>query len=345
MQKNPPLDQLGRPLGVLRLSLTARCNLACTYCLPDGKEPEGLLTMANRIRLITAAVKLGVHSLKLTGGEPLLNLELEALIAAVQPLRQKGLREITLTTNGLLLTADRAKCLKKAGLDRISISLDGTTGAAVSKMAGLKDETIGKQTLAKVLAAIDNAQASGFDPSTGALKINAVIKRHANHDQLLPLAKLARSLGIELRLIEFMDVGNRNQWNSAAVVTAAEMVAEIKCEWPLEAIGRNRHNTASKWRYLDGGGSIAIVASISAPFCGDCNRLRITADGIAYTCLFAMQNDGLDLKPMLNNSCELEEIENTLSAFWLNRKDRYSEERFTQSSLENQRAEMAYLGG
>jgi cyclic pyranopterin phosphate synthase len=345
MKKNVILDQLDRPLGVLRLSLTARCNLACTYCLPDSIEPPGLLSTNNRVAIITAAVKLGVRSLKLTGGEPLLNPELEALIRAVKPLRQNGLEEITLTTNGVLLTADRARGLKAAGLDRISISLDGTTGAAVAKMAGLKDENAGKQTLEKVFAAIDNAQASGFDSSNGALKLNAVIKRNANNDQLLPLAQLARTLGVELRLIEFMDVGNRNQWSSAAVVPAAEMLAEIKREWPLETLGRNRHNTASRWRYLDGGGSLAIVASISSPFCGDCNRLRITADGIAYKCLFATQQDGLDLKLLLQNSCDAAAIENAIKIFWLNRRDRYSEERHLNTATNTERAEMAYLGG
>lgn len=345
MKKNVILDQLDRPLGVLRLSLTSRCNLACTYCLPDSIEPPGLLSTTNRVAIITAAVKLGVRSLKLTGGEPLLNPELEALIRAVKHLRQNGLEEITLTTNGVLLTADRARGLKAAGLDRISISLDGTTGAAVAKMAGLKDENAGKQTLEKVFAAIDNAQASGFDSSNGALKLNAVIKRNANNDQLLPLAQLARTLGVELRLIEFMDVGNRNQWSSAAVVPAAEMLAEIKREWPLETLGRNRHNTASRWRYLDGGGSLAIVASISSPFCGDCNRLRITADGIAYKCLFATQQDGLDLKLLLQSSCDAAAIENAIKIFWLNRKDRYSEERHLNTATNTERAEMAYIGG
>ncbi|MFM7238924.1 MAG: radical SAM protein, partial [Cyanobium sp.] len=218
-------DQLNRPLGVLRLSVTARCNLACPYCLPDGVEPPGLLTLAQRLRVIEAAVALGVSSLRLTGGEPLLHAGLEELIAAVQPLRERGLREIALTSNGVLLSAERARALRRAGLNRITLSLDGATGEAVARMAGVgggdpqERERRGDALLAKVLAAIEHARAAGFDPGRGELKLNAVIQRGANDDQLLPLAALARERGLELRLIEFMDVGNRNGWRPEAVLS------------------------------------------------------------------------------------------------------------------------------
>ena len=248
-----PSDRLGRPLGVLRLSLTARCNLACPYCLPDGVEPPGLLTLAQRLRVIEAAVALGVRSLRLTGGEPLLHPQLEELIRAVKPLRARGLGEIALTSNGVLLSAERARALRAAGLDRITLSLDGTTGAAVARMAGLGDGAAGERTLAQVLAAIEHARAAGFDPAQGDLKLNAVIQRGANDDQLLPLAGLARERGLELRLIEFMDVGNRNGWREAQVLPAAEMVERIGSRWPLEPLGRPAHGTASRWRYRDGG--------------------------------------------------------------------------------------------
>ena len=350
-----PNDLLGRPLGVLRLSLTARCNLACPYCLPDGKEPPGLLTLEQRLRVIGATVSLGARSLRLTGGEPLLHGGLEELIAAVQPLRathpeRPGLREIALTSNGLLLTAERAQRLRAAGLDRITLSLDGTTAVSVARMAGLANAAAGKRALAAVLAAIEHARAAGFDPARGALKLNAVIQRGANDDQLLPLAALARERGLELRLIEFMDVGSRNGWQSEAVLSAAEMLEQIGSSWPLEPLGRTAHGTASRWRYRDSGpGShtphLAVVASVSAPFCGDCNRLRITADGVAYTCLFAAPGSGLDLKPWLKEESGAAELELTMTALWNQRGDRYSEERNTTKSANSARAEMAYLGG
>ena len=358
-------DQLNRPLGVLRLSLTARCNLACPYCLPDGIEPPGLLTLAQRLRVIEAAVALGVTSLRLTGGEPLLHAGLEELIAAVQPLRAKGpdgpgLREIALTSNGALLSAERARALRAAGLDRITLSLDGTTGAAVARMAGVggsdpqERERRGAALLAKVLAALEHARAAGFDPGRGELKLNAVIQQGANDDQLLPLAALARERGLELRLIEFMDVGNRNGWRPEAVLSAAAMVERIGRRWPLEPRGRPSHGTATRWRYRDGGGCLAVVASVSTPFCGDCNRLRITADGIAYTCLFAAPGSGLDLRPWLQAASPTRAVREAIADLWQRRADRWSEQRQQAWSHGTSNigapaapahAEMAYLGG
>lgn len=355
-----PLDRLGRPLGVLRLSLTARCNLACPYCLPDGVEPPGLLTLEQRLAVIEAAVALGATSLRLTGGEPLLHAGLEDLVAAVQPLRAThpqgpGLREIALTSNGALLTAERAQALRAAGLDRITLSLDGATGGAVAAMAGLNGgEPAGEALLAKVLAAIEHARAAGFAPERGELKLNAVIQRGRNDDQLLPLAQLARQRGVELRLIEFMDVGNRNGWSPEAVVSAAEMIDTIGSRWPLQPLGRGRGSTAGRWRYRDGGGSLAVVASITAPFCGDCNRLRVTADGIAYTCLFAAPGSGLDLRPWLSPDAGTAELQNALAGLWQRRSDRWSEERLEAWNAAGpdsappaapRHAEMAYLGG
>ncbi|MEB3194854.1 MAG: radical SAM protein [Cyanobacteriota bacterium] len=336
----------------MRLSLTARCNLACPYCLPEGIEPPGLLSQAQRLAVVGAAVELGVHHLRLTGGEPLLHPGLESLIAACAPLRPAGLGEISLTSNGALLTAERALALRAAGLDRLTLSLDGTTGAAVAAMAGLgggRGEAVaaGEVLLAKVLAAIVHARAAGFDPAAGALKLNAVIQRGRNDDQLLPLAALARERGVELRLIEFMDVGNRNGWRPEAVLSAAEMVERIGRQWPLEPLGRGAHGTASRWRYRDGGGHMAVVASVSAPFCGDCNRLRVTADGIAYTCLFAAPASGLDLRPWLAPTTPPAELCGAISRLWQGRADRWSEERLAawSAGAPAAHAEMAYLGG
>ena len=368
MTRVPPLDRLGRPLGVLRLSLTARCNLACPYCLPDGVEPPGLLTLQQRLAVIEAAVALGAGSLRLTGGEPLLHDGLEALIAAAAPLRERGLREIALTSNGVLLSAERARTLRAAGLQRITLSLDGTTGESVGRMAGAGGADPGERArrgqvlLAKVLAAIEHARAAGFDPRRGELKLNAVIQRGVNDDQLLPLAALGRERGLELRLIEVMDVGTRNGWQPETVLSAAEMVDRIGHRWPLEPRGRGAHGTASRWRYGDagtggsgstgGGAHLAVVASVTAPFCGDCNRLRVTADGIAYTCLFAAPGSGLDLRPWLQPQPDPVGLRQALADRWRRRQDRYSEERqelwqasAPQHPTTSRHAEMAYLGG
>jgi cyclic pyranopterin phosphate synthase len=346
---------------VVRLSLTARCNLACPYCLPDGSEPPGLLSQAQRLAVVAAAVALGARRLRLTGGEPLLHPGVEALIAAARPLRASspasdppqrppGLQEISLTSNGALLTAERALALRAAGLDRLTLSLDGATGTAVAAMAGLAGgAAAGEALLAKVLAALEHARAAGFDPVAGQLKLNAVIQRGRNDDQLLPLAALARERGVELRLIEFMDVGSRNGWRPEAVCTAAEMVERIGARWPLEPLGRPSHGTASRWRYRDGGGHLAAVASVSAPFCGDCDRLRVTADGLAYTCLFATPASGLDLRPWLQPGVPAHELRETIAALWRGRTDRWSEERRLAwregESAAPRHAEMAYLGG
>lgn len=346
---------------MLRLSLTARCNLACPYCLPDGAEPPGLLSQAQRLAVVTAAVELGVRQLRLTGGEPLLHPGLEPLIAAIAPLRRRagasgGLQEVCLTSNGALLTAERAQALRAAGLDRLTLSLDGASGEAVAAMAGLRGgPAAGEALLAKVLAAIEHARAAGFDPAVGALKLNAVIQRGRNDDQLLPLAALARERGVELRLIEFMDVGSRNGWRPQTVCSAAEMVERIAARWPLEPLGRPSHGTARRWRYRDGGGPgggahLAVVASVSDPFCGDCNRLRVTADGRAYTCLFASPAQGVDLRPWLQGGTSAGELREVMAALWQGRGDRWSEERQEAWREGSQpaglrHAEMAYLGG
>jgi len=329
--------------------------------------------MEQRIQLVEAFVSLGGHTLRLTGGEPLLHAGLEDLIAALQPLRQRSsddprgqLKDMALTTNGVLLTAERAHSLRQAGLDRITLSLDGTTAASVATMAGLQGgEAAGEIILTKVLAAIDHAIAAGFNPAVGALKLNAVITRSGNAHQLVALAELARKYGMELRLIEFMDVGNRNGWAIDNVVSAAEMVEQIGSRWSLEPVIRDPHGTATRWKYKDGKGFLGIIPSISAPFCGDCNRLRVTADGMAFTCLFA--SAGTDLRPSLQPQNSLLEIQSAIHKLWLQRSDRYSEERHEYSHTPNVKesnpvgsttfsskngnqlipahAEMAYLGG
>jgi cyclic pyranopterin phosphate synthase len=355
MQQLPLQDRLGRPLGVVRLSLTARCNLNCPYCLPEGKDLSGLLGVEERRELVAASVDLGAHTLRLTGGEPLLDANLETLITALQALRPR-LRRIALTSNGLLLSAERAKGLRKAGLDSLTLSLDGTDAISVARMSGRRD---GGWVLEQVLAAIEHARSAGFDPAQGGLKLNAVIQRDVNEDQVLPLASLARQRGLELRLIEYMDVGNRNGWHPDQVLAAAAMVSRIHSHWPLQPLEREANATHRRWRYRDGGdgadGSgvsgppVSTIASISEPFCGDCNRLRITADGLAFTCLFA--SSGTDLRPWLRPKPQAAALRLALADLWHSRSDRYSEERAelrakatTHSNLPPH-AEMAYLGG
>ncbi|MFL2506912.1 MAG: GTP 3',8-cyclase MoaA [Parasynechococcus sp.] len=339
-------DQRSRTLGVLRLSLTARCNLSCPYCCPDAEDPPGLLSLEQQLRLIRVACRLGVHTLRLTGGEPLLSDRLLPLLQQIHNGREtlgdplNRLREVALTSNGVLLTSERATALRASGLDRITVSLDAVDPEVAARMAGLRGGVpAGERLLQQVFAGLQAATSAGFDPAAGGLKLNAVIQRTVNDDQLIPLADLARRWGLELRLIEFMDVGNRNGWRPQQVLPAAEMVKRIGARWPLQPLGRPVSGTARSWRYADGGGCLGVIASISEPFCSDCNRLRVTADGRAFTCLFAAE--GTDLTPVLDVESDLER---TMAALWHRRSDRYSEERHGNADS-NHHAEMAYLGG
>ena len=342
----PPVDQWSRTFGVLRLSLTARCNLACPYCCPDSEELPGLMRLDQQVRLVRVACGLGVHTLRLTGGEPLLSDRLLPLLqvlaqgraASDDPLAR--LRDVALTTNGVLLTLDRAKALRAAGLDRITVSLDALEGGVVATMAGLRGgQRAGERLVEQVLGGLSAARRAGFNPADGGLKLNAVMRRGLNDSQLLPLAELARNLGVELRLIEYMDVGNRNGWSADQVLSSEEMIQRIGARWPLRPMPRESGATSRRWSYADGRGRIGTIASITEPFCGDCNRLRVTADGKAYTCLFASK--GLDLHPFLHSEQALESI---LREIWQQRRDRYSVER-QDSSVSTPHAEMAYLGG
>ena len=349
MKSSPVSDRLGRQLGVLRLSLTARCNLACPYCCPESVEPQGLLSTQDQLRLIHAGCRLGVHTLRLTGGEPLLTERLWPLLEALSAGRKKlsdplaQLKDIAITTNGSLLDDEKARRLRASGVDRITISLDAVDGGSIARMAGLRRGAgAGFDLLNKVLAGIDAARTAGYDPALGALKLNAVIQRGKNDDQLIPLARLARQKGLELRLIEYMDVGNSNGWCRDQVMPASEMIQILNDQWPLQSSGRPLGGTSRQWAYKDGGGIIGTIASITEPFCSDCNRLRITADGKAFTCLFA--SEGVDLRDGLRQDVSDLGLETMMARVWLGRSDRFSEERGTRP-LANQHAEMAYLGG
>ncbi len=347
MEPPPVSDRLGRSLGVLRLSLTARCNLACPYCCPESIEPRGLLSTRDQLRLIHAACRLGAHTLRLTGGEPLLTDRLWPLLDALSSGRKNlessfsKLKDLAITTNGSLLDDEKARRLRASGVDRITISLDAVDADSIARMAGLR-EGAGIDLFQRVLSGIDAARAAGFDPAKGGLKLNAVIQRGRNDDQLIPLAHLARQQRIELRLIEYMDVGNRNGWSRDQVMPVNEMIQLLNLHWPLQPCGRPAGGTSRQWIYQDGGGSIGTIASITQPFCSDCNRLRITADGQAFTCLFA--SEGIDLRHWLNQNVSDSVLEKVLIQLWRDRSDRFSEERGTKQ-LAHQHAEMAYLGG
>ena len=339
-------DRLDRPLGVLRLSLTARCNLACTYCCPTNEESDARLTLSAQLAVIRAACALGARCLRLTGGEPLLSDRLEPLLQAVTAGRAdpqdplSALRDVALTSNGMLLSKERAKQLRRLGLDRITISLDGVHPERVGQMAGRPEA--GARVVDQVLAGLNNARFAGFDPLLGQLKLNSVIQKDVNDDQIVPLAAFARELGVELRLIEYMDVGQRNGWGAEQVMPATEMLRQIGHQWPLEPLSRAAGSTSSRWRYRDQAGVVGVIASITQPFCGDCNRLRVTADGMAYTCLFASQ--GTDLRAWLMPVVDQMGLRDALRALWKHRSDRYSEER-GQANDQGSRPDMAYLGG
>ena len=348
-QPSPVMDALNRPLGLLRLSLTARCNLACPYCCPESVEPPGLLSTSEQLRVIRAVCELGVHTLRLTGGEPLLTNRIWPLLEEISVLRRdsshpfSGLKDIAITTNGSLLDEVKAQRMRALGVDRITISMDAVDGASVAKMAGLRQgEAAGTDLFRRVLSGLDAARSAGFDSKKSELKLNAVIQRGRNDDQLIPLARFARQQGLELRLIEYMDVGNRNGWSPSEVISANEMVESLHQYWPLKPIGRRVNGTSRQWSYTDGGGVIGTIASISEPFCSDCNRLRVTADGQAFTCLFA--STGTDLRGWLHRNGSDLVLKQGIAQLWNGRADRFSEER--ESSQEAKpHAEMAFLGG
>lgn len=336
--QSAPRDTLGRPLHDLRISVTDRCNLRCTYCMPEehfGEKYEFLqrsdLLSFEEIALVArAASSLGVKKLRLTGGEPLLRRDLPVLVGMLREI--PGIEDIALTTNGLLLP-QLAQPLNDAGVDRITVSLDSLDDALLARISGRPI------TSAQVLAGIDAARDAGF----AQLKVNAVIQRGVNDEQVLPLAEHFRGTGVILRFIEFMDVGTLNHWNLAAVVSGVEMRDAIAARYPLEAAAANyAGEVAARYRYTDGQGEVGFITSVTQPFCRDCSRLRLAPDGELYTCLFAGR--GHALKPMLRAGATLEEISEHLCGIWAARSDRYSEIR-TEATARTEKVEMYHIGG
>jgi cyclic pyranopterin phosphate synthase len=274
-------------------------------------------------------VGLGVEKVRLTGGEPLLRRNLPDLVASLAGL--PGLREVTLTTNGSLL-GELARPLRQAGLARLTVSLDTLDPGRFRR---LSDSAI---PLAQVLDGLEAAQAAGF----AGIKLNCVLKRGENEEDILPLATFARERGFTLRFIEFMDVGTGNGWRLDSVVPATQVARILGERWPLERLPGSPHCVAQHWRYQDGGGEVGLIASVTEPFCAGCDRARLSASGVLYTCLFASQ--GLDLKAPLRAGASREELEARVVSRWLTREDRYSEQRTEQSALAP-RVEMFHIGG
>ena len=333
----PVSDTLNRPLHDLRISVTDRCNFRCTYCMPKeifSRDYEFLgrdllLTFEEIERLVRLFKGLGVHKVRLTGGEPLLRRDLEHLIAS---LRALGDLELTMTTNGALL-ARKAQALKEAGLDRISVSLDSLDDTVFRAMNDVDFP------VAKVLEGINVAHEVGLGP----VKVNAVVKRGLNDHTVVEMARYFRDTGHIIRFIEFMDVGHTNGWRLDDVVPAAEIVAMIDAEMPLEPLDSNYSGeVARRFRYRDGGSEIGVIASVTQPFCGDCTRARISADGALYTCLFA--TNGHDLRALLRSRATDQEIVESLSGIWRGRDDRYSEIRSSET-VNLPKVEMSYIGG
>ena len=330
-------DRLDRPLRDLRISVTDRCNFRCVYCMPKevfGRDypflPRAeLLTFEEIERVARTVARLGVEKIRVTGGEPLLRRDVETLVGMLAGI--PGL-DLTLTTNGALL-AQKARALRDAGLDRITVSLDSLDDDV---FRGMNDVDF---PVERVLAGIDAALAAGLAP----VKVNAVVKRGVNDDGIVAMARAFRGTGAVLRFIEYMDVGHSNGWRLDDVVPAAEIVAAIDAEYPLEPVEPGyRGEVASRWRYQDGGGEIGVISSVTQPFCRDCTRARLSADGKLYTCLFAVR--GHDLRALLRGGASDEELAEALRGIWSARTDRYSELRSAQTAgLE--KVEMSYIGG
>ena len=335
-------DLFGRPLRDLRISVTDRCNFRCPYCMPaeifgeayEFLPKDEILTFEEISRLAALFVGAGVNKLRITGGEPLLRVDLSKLIAQLAAI--SGADDITLTTNGYLL-AQQATQLAEAGLDRITVSLDSLDDEVFKQMNGRGFGT------RRVLDGIGRASEAGLNP----IKINAVVQKGVNDHTLVDLARHFKGSGHIVRFIEYMDVGNRNGWKLDEVVSAAEIVAMIDAELPLEPAEPNYlGEVANRWRYRDGSGEIGVIASVTQPFCANCTRARLSTDGKLYTCLFA--TDGVDLRGPMRQGASDAELADIIAGAWSVRRDRYSEERteLTAGGAGTRtKVEMYHIGG
>ena len=338
MENKEISDRFNRPLRDLRVSVTDRCNFRCVYCMPKSTFDKNykflpkseLLSFEEIERVVRASASLGVTKVRLTGGEPLVRRDLERLIEQVRTV--PGITDVSMTTNASLLTRGRARSLRDAGLQRINVSLDAMDDETFMKV---NDVDVSVQT---VLDGIENAAQVNFE----SVKVNMVVKKGLNDHSILPMANFFHGTGHILRFIEFMDVGNSNAWNLSHVVSTAQIAEIINAELPIAPAKANyRGEVAKRWEYLDGGGEIGIISSVSEPFCGDCSRARLSATGSIYTCLFA--SGGHDLRPALREG-GVGSVREALEKLWSVRDDRYSETR-TQVSIIRPKVEMSFIGG
>jgi len=334
------LDSFQRPIRDLRISVTDRCNFRCPYCMPKDVFGPGypflqdarMMTAAEIGCIARAFLTLGIAKIRLTGGEPLLRSDLPEIVRMLKG----GLRvpDVALTTNGWLLQK-LAPALKAAGLDRLNVSVDALDETTAGRMNGLGFR------VARVLDGIDAAAALGLP-----VKINCVVQRGVNDGEILPLCGYFRARGHPLRFIEFMDVGNTNHWSAERVVPAREIIARIGAQWPLVAAGpAYRGEVASRYRYADGRGEIGLISSVTEPFCRDCHRARLSADGKLYTCLFTSL--GWDVLGCLRSGADEAELAEFVARIWRGRLDRYSDERaaLLAAGEERTKVEMSYIGG
>ena len=335
-------DRLDRPLHDLRISVIDRCNFRCPYCMPAELYPEGYPFFTNQAllqfdeieRLARLFVQLGACKLRLTGGEPLLRKNLVALIERLAAIN--GVDDIAMSTNGILL-ARHAEELYKAGLKRVTVSLDSLDEQEFLRMSG------GRGAVSDVLQGIEAAQQAGFQH----IKINAVIKRAINEPAAVQLVEHFRGTGCTVRFIEFMDVGTLNAWHPQQVITSKALLEQISARWPVEPVAANyRGEVASRYRFIDGAGEIGFISSVSKPFCRDCSRARLSADGKLYTCLFA--HHGTDLKELLRQGGSDADLLQLITGVWRQRDDRYSELRSTSrasKTYNDSKIEMYQVGG
>ena len=342
---SPPFitDTQQRPLRDLRISVTDRCNLRCTYRMPReifGKDfvflPRNeLLDFEEIERVARLFVQLGVHKIRLSGGEPLMRHGIERLIEKLAKLTDIDGQpvDIALTTNGVML-AKKAQTLKDAGLSRLTVSLDGLSDETFKRMSD------SATSVATVLDGISSAQAVGLRP----VKVNMVVKRGVNEHEVIPLLNHFRHTGIILRFIEFMDVGSTNGWRMNDVLTAQEILESIQAHYPIQAIAPNYNGeVAKRWAFNDGSGEFGIVASVTQAFCHDCSRLRLSTDGKLFTCLFA--TNGVDLRDPLRRGADDEALRQLITRTWAQRTDRYSLDRHDGKALPGRKIEMSYIGG
>ena len=334
------VDALNRPIKDLRISVTDRCNFRCSYCMPldeyDWIHKKEILTFEEISRLATLFVRLGVEKIRLTGGEPLVRQNLDRLVAKLSSIG--GLKDLCLTTNGALL-AEKVSALKASGLKRVNISVDSLNPEKFRQMTKRGD-------LSKVLEGIFAAKQHGLHP----IKLNAVIEKGLNEDDILSLVEFSRDNGFALRFIEYMDVGNSNDWTSGKLVSKKEIIDKINGQYPLKEVGRAGGSAPSvDYEFIDGRGDVGVIASVTEPFCSSCTRVRLTADGKIVTCLFS--GIGHDVKGLLRGGATDEEISKFIVSIWEKRADRYSAERLEALRSANydpknhKKIEMISLGG